>query len=155
VRIVVQRVRHASVDVDGERIAEIGPGLLLLVGVAPADAALDLSTVAKKIVTLRIFRDEDGKMNRSVLDVGGDILAVSQFTLYGDTRKGRRPSFVGAARPEVAEPLFERFVEALRAEGVPTQMGRFGSMMDVELLNDGPVTVLVELEGEIDASGQG
>ena len=147
-RIVVQRVDRASVDVDGERIAEMGPGLLLLVGVAPTDDAIDLSAMAAKIAHLRIFRDNEGKMNRSVLETGGEILAVSQFTLYGNTRKGRRPSFVGAARPEIAEPLFDRFVEALRGEGVPTQTGRFGAMMDVELLNAGPVTLIVEMDAD-------
>ena len=151
-RIVAQRVDRASVDAGGERIAEIGPGLLLLVGVAPTDGAVDLSSVAAKVAHLRIFRDNEGKMNRSVLDTGGEILAVSQFTLYGDTRKGRRPSFIGAARPEIAEPLFDRFVAALRAEGVPTQTGRFGAMMDVELVNAGPVTLIVEMDADSDVS---
>jgi len=146
VRIVIQRVDRASVDVDGDRIAEIGSGLLLLVGIAPTDGGVDLSAAASKVANLRIFKDDEGKMNRSVLDRGGEILAVSQFTLYGDTRKGRRPSFIGAARPEVAEPLFDRFVDALRAEGVSVQTGRFGAMMDVELVNSGPVTLIVEMD---------
>ena len=146
-RVVLQRVKHASVDVDGERIAEIGPGLLLFVGIAPGDAGVNLGQVAHKIVSLRVFGDEDGKMNRSLLDVNGEILAVSQFTLYGDARKGRRPSYVGAATPEVAEPLFDRLVESVAAEGVPIQTGRFGAKMQVELTNDGPVTLVLEVEG--------
>jgi D-tyrosyl-tRNA(Tyr) deacylase len=146
VRIVVQRVRRASVDVEGARIAEIGLGLLLLVGIAAEDAEVDLKRLAVKITTLRIFADVDGKMNRSVLDVGGEVLAVSQFTLYGDTRKGRRPSYAGAAPPEVAQPLFDRLVEAIAGEGVPVQTGRFGATMAVELTNDGPVTLVIEVE---------
>ncbi|MFC2077238.1 D-aminoacyl-tRNA deacylase [Candidatus Bipolaricaulota bacterium] len=145
-RIVVQRVRRASVDVDGARISEIGRGLLLLVGIAPADVRVDLEKVARKIATLRIFADEEGKMNRSILEAGGEILAVSQFTLFGDTRKGRRPSFVDAALPEIAEPLFEAFAEAVAREGVPVSTGRFGATMAVELINDGPVTLIIEVE---------
>jgi len=145
-RLVVQRVRRASVDVDGDRIAEIGRGLLLLVGIAPEDADVDLRKAAGKIVDLRIFEDDAGKMNRSLRDVGGQLLAVSQFTLYGDTRKGRRPSFVGAAAPEVAEPLFDALVDAIRAQGVRVETGRFGAKMAVELVNDGPVTLLIEVE---------
>ena len=144
-RLVVQRVRSASVDVAGERIAEVGVGLLLLVGIAPGDIDVDLRKAARKVVHLRVFEDGDGKMNRSLLDVGGRVLAVSQFTLYGDTGKGRRPSFVGAAAPEVAEPLFDAFVEALRAEGVHVETGRFGAKMAVELVNDGPVTLVIEV----------
>jgi len=147
VRVVLQRVARASVDVEGERIAEIGPGLLLLVGIGQADEEIDLERLARKIVSLRVFPDEAGLMNRSLLDVRGEVLAVSQFTLYGDTRKGRRPSYVAAARPDVAEPLFDRFVDALRAEGVSTQTGRFGAKMAVELTNDGPVTLVLEVEG--------
>lgn len=150
-RIVLQRVRRASVDVDGERIAEIGRGLLLLVGIASEDAGVDPARVARKVANLRVFPDGDGVMNRSLLDDGGEILAVSQFTLYGDTRKGRRPSYAEAARPEVAEPLFDRFVEALRAEGISTQTGRFGAKMAVELTNDGPVTLILEVEGTAEA----
>lgn len=146
-RVVLQRVARASVDVEGERIAEIGPGLLLLVGIGQADEEIDLERLARKIVSLRVFPDEAGLMNRSLLDVRGEVLAVSQFTLYGDTRKGRRPSYVAAARPDVAEPLFDRFVDALRAEGVSTQTGRFGAKMAVELTNDGPVTLVLEVEG--------
>jgi len=144
-RLVVQRVARASVDVEGARIAEIGHGLLVLIGIAEEDVDTDLARAASKLVDLRIFEDEDGKMNRSLRDIGGSVLAVSQFTLYGDTRKGRRPSFVGAARPEIAEPLFEQFVEAIRAQSVHVEMGRFGAKMAVELLNDGPVTLWMEV----------
>lgn len=145
-RIVVQRVDRAAVDVEGERIAEIRRGLLLLVGIAPTDAGVDLGRLAGKIVTLRIFEDDEGKMNLSLRDVGGAILAVSQFTLYADTRKGRRPSFVGAAPPEVARPLFDRFVDVLRSEGVDVKTGRFGAKMSVELVNAGPVTITISSE---------
>jgi len=144
-RLVVQRVKRASVDVAGERIAQVEAGLLLLVGIASGDVDVDLRKIAGKIVNLRIFEDEDGKMNRSLVDAGGRILAVSQFTLYGDTGKGRRPSFVGAAAPAVAEPLFDAFVDALRAEGVHVATGRFGAKMAVELINDGPVTLVIEV----------
>jgi len=144
-RLVVQRVRHASVVVDGEKVAAIAQGLLLLVGIASGDADVDLHRAARKVVDLRIFEDDAGKMNRSVREVGGQILAVSQFTLYGDTRKGRRPSFAGAASPEVAEPLFDAFVGALRDERLDVQTGKFGAKMAVELLNDGPVTLLIEV----------
>jgi len=146
VRIVLQRVGRAAVDVGGERIAEIGGGLLLLVGIAPGDGKVDFARLARKIVSLRIFEDESGKMNLSLCDIGGKILAVSQFTLYADTSKGRRPSFIGAAPPEVALPLFDRFVEALRAEGVGVETGRFGAKMAVELVNDGPVTITIEVD---------
>ena len=144
-RVVVQRVQRASVDVDGERIAEINRGLLLLVGIAPEDVDVDLRRAAGKIVDLRIFTDDEGKMNRSLRDIGGEVLAVSQFTLYGDTRKGRRPSFVRAAAPEIAEPLFDAFVDAIRGQGVEVETGRFGAKMAVELVNDGPVTLLIEV----------
>jgi len=144
-RFVVQRVRRASVDVGSERIAEIGRGFLLLVGIAPDDVGTDLSRAARKIVDLRVFEDDEGKMNRSLRDVGGEVLAVSQFTLYGDTRKGRRPSFVNAADPAIAEPLFDAFVEALREQGVGVATGRFGARMAVDLLNDGPVTLVIEV----------
>jgi len=145
-RLVVQRVRRASVDVGGRRIAEIERGLLLLVGIAPEDAGVDLEKAAGKIVDLRIFEDDAGKMNRSLRDVEGQLLVVSQFTLYGDTRKGRRPSFVGAAPPGIAEPLFDAFVDAIRGRGVHVETGRFGAKMAVELVNDGPVTLLIEVE---------
>ena len=144
-RIVIQRVERASVDVDGDRVATIGRGLLLLVGIAPEDVGADLSRAAQRIADLRIFEDEQGKMNRSLREVGGSILAVSQFTLFADMRKGRRPSFFGAAPPAVAEPLFDRFVDALRDEGVGVDTGRFGARMAVELVNAGPVTLILEV----------
>ncbi len=143
-RVVLQRVARASVKVDGEVTGAIGPGFLLLVGLTHADGVDQLTWMAKKVVSLRLFRDDRGRMNRSLQDVGGRILAVSQFTLYGDAVKGRRPSFVAAAAPEQAEPLFERFVELLAGEGVPVETGRFGAMMEVELINDGPVTLILE-----------
>ena len=141
---MLQRVRSASVTVDGEKISEIGTGLLLLVGVAHGDGAAEADWLANKISGLRVMADDGGKMNRSVLEAGGEILAVSQFTLLGDTRKGRRPSFVEAAPPDVAEPLFDHFCEELSGAGVRVQKGRFGAMMDVGLVNDGPVTILLE-----------
>jgi D-tyrosyl-tRNA(Tyr) deacylase len=144
-RLVVQRVKRASVDVGGERIAWIERGLLLLIGIAPGDAGVDLRKAAAKIADLRIFEDDKGKMNRSLRDIGGKVLAVSQFTLFGDTRKGRRPSFVGAAVPEIAEPLFEAFVDAIREQGIDVETGRFGAKMDVELVNEGPVTLVIEV----------
>jgi D-tyrosyl-tRNA(Tyr) deacylase len=144
-RIVLQRVAAACVRVDGQVVGAIGPGLLLLVGIAPADARLDLAEVARKVVLLRVFEDESGKMNCSIRDSGGEILAVSQFTLYGDVRRGRRPSFTEAARPEVARPVFDTFVAGLRAEGVRVETGRFGAKMAVELVNDGPVTLVLEV----------
>ncbi len=144
-RLVVQRVRGASVDVAGERVAQIEQGLLLLVGIAPDDVDADLRKAAGKIVDLRIFEDDAGKMNRSLRDIDGKVLAVPQFTLYGDTRKGRRPSFIGAAVPEIAEPLFDSFVDAIREQGVDVETGRFGAKMAVELLNDGPVTLVIEV----------
>ncbi len=144
-RIVLQRVRSASVTVDGERISGIGAGLLLLVGVAADDGEENAEWLAEKIAGLRIFNDPDGRMNLGVRDVGGEVLAVSQFTLLADTRKGKRPSFVQAARPEKAEPLLDHFCERLRAKGVRSvEKGRFGAMMDVALVNDGPVTIVLE-----------
>ncbi len=143
-RIVLQRVTRARVTV-GERVTgEIGPGLLLLVGFTESDGDDTLAWVAEKVAGLRIFADNEGKMNRSVQEAGGGLLVVSQFTLYGDTRRGRRPSFVEAARPEVAIPLYERFLQMLRATGLPVQTGEFGAMMQVELVNDGPVTLILE-----------
>ncbi len=144
-RIVLQRVKSASVAVDGEKVSEIGPGLLLLVGVATGDGEAEAGWLANKVAGLRIVADGEGRMNRSVVESGGEVLAVSQFTLLGDARKGRRPSFVGAAPPEVAEPLFDLFCERLRAAGVrAVETGRFGAMMDVALVNDGPVTIVLE-----------
>ena len=143
-RIVLQRVSRARVTVDGRTTGEIGAGLLLLVGFRESDGEAELAWMADKVVGLRIFRDEEGKMNRSVEEAGGALLVVSQFTLYGDARKGRRPSFVEAARPEIAIPLYERFLDLLRATGRAVQTGEFGAMMDVELVNDGPVTLVLE-----------
>jgi D-tyrosyl-tRNA(Tyr) deacylase len=144
-RIVLQRVKEASVTVAGEKISAIGPGLLLLVGVAQGDGAPEADWLAEKVAGLRIMADDEGKMNRSVRDVGGAVLAVSQFTLLADTRKGKRPSFVGAAPPEEATRLFDHFCERLHATGVdPVETGRFGAMMNVSLVNDGPVTILLE-----------
>lgn len=144
-RIVLQRVSEASVAVGGEGVSEIGPGLLLLVGVATGDEEAQAEWLAEKVAGLRIFNDEDGKMNLSVRDVEGGVLAVSQFTLLADTRKGKRPSFVHAAPPEEAAPLFDYFCERLRAAGVsPVEIGSFGAMMEVALVNDGPVTIVLE-----------
>lgn len=143
-RVVLQRVSRARVTVEAEVTGEIGAGLLLLVGFRDGDDEATLRWMADKVTGLRIFADEEGKMNRSVEDAGGSFLVVSQFTLYGDASRGRRPSFVGAAPPEVAIPLYERFVELLRASGLPVATGRFGAMMQVELVNDGPVTLILE-----------
>jgi len=144
-RIVLQRVKEASVTVSGEKISGIGQGLLLLVGVASGDAEPEADWLAEKIVGLRIMADEDGKMNRSVKDTGGAVLAVSQFTLLADTRKGKRPSFIGAAPPNEAARLFDHFCERLRSAGVAeVETGHFGAMMDVHLRNDGPVTFVLE-----------
>ena len=144
-RIVLQRVKNASVTVEGERISGIGAGLLLLVGVAEGDGEAEADWLAQKVAGLRIFGDENGKMNLGVREVGGEVLAVSQFTLLADTRKGKRPSFVGAAPPEEAERLFDYFCERLRAAGVGSvKTGSFGAMMDVALVNDGPVTIVLE-----------
>lgn len=144
-RIVLQRVERASVRVDGEELGSIGRGLVLLVGIGHGDTELDLYASARKVVDLRLFPDADGKMNLSLRDLGLEVLAVSQFTLFGDARKGRRPSYIDAAPPEVARPLFTAFVAALRAEGVRVAEGRFGAHMAVELTNDGPVTLVLEL----------
>ncbi len=135
----MQRVSEASVEVDGERIAAIGPGLLVLLGVRATDRAEEADRMTRKLLALRIFEDANGRMNRSLADVEGETLCVSQFTLYGDTRKGARPSFVEAAPPDQAQPLYERVRQALGAQG-----GRFGAHMGVRLVNDGPVTLLVE-----------
>ncbi len=143
-RALVQRVSQASVDVDGEPVARIGPGVVVLVGVTHGDTEAQASWLARKVAGLRIFEDAEGKMNASLLDVGGEALVVSQFTLYADARKGRRPSFTNAAPPEVAEPLVEHFAQALRAAGVPVQTGVFGAHMLVRIYNDGPVTILLE-----------
>jgi len=143
-RVLLQRVSRAEVRV-GERVTgRIGRGYLLLVGLTHADAEPALEWMADKIIGLRLFSDADDKMNLALADVGGALLVVSQFTLYGDAAKGRRPSFIDAARPEVAVPLYERFITLLRERGVPVETGEFGAMMDVELVNDGPVTLWLE-----------
>jgi D-aminoacyl-tRNA deacylase len=146
VRAVLQRVSRASVRIDGETVGSIERGLLVLVGVTHTDSVEQARWLADKIVNLRIFNDDDGKMNRSVLEIGGSVLAVSQFTLHGDAQKGRRPSFIAAARPEQAIPLYEQFVHVVAEHGVPVQTGRFGAMMQVELVNDGPVTLILDAE---------
>jgi D-aminoacyl-tRNA deacylase len=143
-RIVLQKVSRARVTIGGRVSGEIGRGLVLLVGFTAADAEDALRWMAEKVVGLRIFPDDEGKMNRSLEEIDGALLVVSQFTLYGDTSRGRRPSFVDAARPEVAIPLYERFVEILRSTGRPVETGEFGAMMEVDLVNDGPVTLLLE-----------
>jgi D-tyrosyl-tRNA(Tyr) deacylase len=143
-RAVVQRVSEASVRVDGRVVGEIGPGLLVLLGVGQGDTQADAEYLADKSVNLRIFEDEAGQMNRSVLEVGGSLLVVSQFTLYGDTRKGRRPSFIDAAPPEEANRLYRHFVERARASGLPVAEGIFRALMDVALVNRGPVTLLLD-----------
>jgi D-tyrosyl-tRNA(Tyr) deacylase len=144
VRAVVSRVAWARVVVDGEPTGEIGPGLLVLVGVTHGDTDADAGWLAAKLAALRVFGDDQGKMNRSVTEVGGAALVVSQFTLYGDTRKGRRPSYVAAAPPEVAAPLVEAVAKALAGAGVPVASGRFGASMRVESAGDGPVTILLD-----------
>jgi D-tyrosyl-tRNA(Tyr) deacylase len=143
-RALLQRVSKASVTVGGERISSITKGLLILLGVGQDDTEVQAQFLAEKIANLRIFEDAEGKTNLSVLDVGGQAIVVSQFTLYADTSKGRRPSFIGAAEPAIAEPLVERFVGLLQAQGVPTQKGAFGEHMLVEIGNDGPMTVWLE-----------
>lgn len=143
-RAVVQRVVRSSVSVDGKVVGQIGKGLNVLIGVRQGDTEEQARWLAHKIAGLRIFEDEQGKMNLSVRDVGGEALVISQFTLYGDARKGFRPSFVDAAPPEIASPLIDRFVEFLREEGVPVQTGVFQAMMLVEISNDGPVTIILE-----------
>lgn len=143
-RVVLQRVSSASVAIDGVVSGEIGPGLVLLLGIAKDDAPEDVEYVVNKCAGLRIFGDDQGKMNRSLLDVGGEVLAISQFTLFGDTRKGRRPSFESAAPPDHAEPLYKLAVERLRGHGIRVATGRFGAFMEVSLVNDGPVTLTVE-----------
>jgi D-tyrosyl-tRNA(Tyr) deacylase len=144
-RVVLQRVSTASVSIEGTTVGEIGTGLVLLVGFKDSDGSDALQWMAEKVIGLRVFSDEEGKMNLSLDDVGGDLLVVSQFTLYGDTRKGRRPSFVHAAHPDLAIPLYDQFVDALRtiAPG-RVETGEFGAMMDVSLVNAGPVTLVLE-----------
>jgi len=143
-RAILQRVSEAQVQIDGATVGEIGRGLLVLLGVTKSDTAEQARWLADKIVSLRIFNDAEGKMNLDVAEVGGAILVVSQFTLYGDCSKGRRPSFIDAAAPETAIPLYEEFINAIKAHGIPTATGRFGAMMQVSLINDGPVTLILD-----------
>ena len=143
-KVVLQRVSRASVSVDGAVVGAIDLGLLILVGVADGDSPSQVEALARKVAGLRIFADSEGRFNESLLDVGGAALVISQFTLHADVRKGRRPSFTSAARPELAEPLVKHFAESLRAQGVPVQTGEFGAMMSVELINDGPFTVVID-----------
>ncbi len=144
-RGVVQRVARAEVRVEGRTVGSIGPGMLVFVGVGQGDTAEQADRLAGKLARLRIFVDDEGRMNRSVLDIGGEVLVVSQFTLLADTSRGNRPSFLGAAAPDVAEPLVERVAEGLRAAGLRVAMGEFGAHMEVDLVNDGPVTIVLEL----------
>ncbi len=143
-KAVIQRVTQAKVTVTGQVVAEIGQGLLILLGVAPDDTLTTVEQMADKIAHLRIFEDAEEKMNLSALDVGGEAIVVSQFTLYADTSRGRRPSFIGAAKPDLAEPLVAAFADHLAARGIPTQTGIFGAHMDVALVNAGPVTILLD-----------
>ncbi|REJ21395.1 MAG: D-tyrosyl-tRNA(Tyr) deacylase [Bacillaceae bacterium] len=143
-KVVVQRARNANVKVDGQVVGSIEFGLMVLVGVTHEDTEKDAEFLADKVANLRIFEDEEGKMNLSLLDVGGEVLSVSQFTLYGDCRKGRRPNFMQAAKPDIAEKLYESFNDKLREKGVRVETGSFGSMMAVEFTNVGPVTLIIE-----------
>jgi D-tyrosyl-tRNA(Tyr) deacylase len=145
-RAVVQRVSEGSVEVEGAVVASVGRGLLVLLGVGKGDSESDLDYMVDKILNLRVFEDSNGKMNLSLLDVGGEMLVVSQFTLYGDCRKGRRPSFSDSADPAVAEPMYLRFIEKVRSRGVRVGEGVFGAVMSVRLCNDGPVTLLIDTE---------
>ena len=145
-RALLQRVSRASVTVDEQVIGQIGQGLLVFLGIGRDDSEVQVKTLADKIVYLRIFGDDEGKMNRSLLDIGGEVLVVSQFTLYADTRRGRRPGFTDAAPPSIAEPLVERFKDAIAAYGLTIADGIFGAYMQVELLNDGPVTIWLDSE---------
>jgi D-aminoacyl-tRNA deacylase len=155
VRVVVQRVSRAAVRVDGATVGAIGRGFVVLAGLAATDDEPVLRWMAEKLVGLRVFGDAEGKMNLALGDVGGALLVISQFTLYGDAHKGRRPSFIAAAPPGVAEPLYERFVAILRELGATVEAGRFGAMMEVELVNDGPVTLVLERGEERGARGEG
>ncbi len=154
-RAVAQRATHGRVLVDGVVIGQLAPspGLVILLGVGPHDGDDEARLLADKLAGLRIFADADGKMNLSLRDIGGGALVISQFTLYADTRRGRRPGFTGAAAPALAEPLVERFMEALRAHGIATQCGRFGADMQVELTNDGPVTIILDTDQWAGAQG--
>lgn len=143
-KVILQRTKQASVTVDGVITGAIDFGYMLLVGITHSDNEESINYVAKKVAELRLFEDEAGKMNHSILDVGGSILSVSQFTLYADTKKGRRPSFTDAANPSIAKPLWDSFNEALKKYGLHVETGVFGAMMDVQLINDGPVTIIIE-----------
>lgn len=143
-RVVIQRVSQGSVIVGDRTVAKIGPGVVILLGIGPQDGEEQSRYLVEKIANLRIFEDDSGKMNRSLLDIGGEAIVVSQFTLYADTRKGRRPSFTDAAPPDIASPLVNHFVELLNQQGVPTQTGEFGAHMSVNITNDGPVTIWIE-----------
>ncbi|HLB44947.1 MAG TPA: D-aminoacyl-tRNA deacylase [Candidatus Limnocylindrales bacterium] len=143
-RLLIQRVTRAQVRVDGSAIGAIGPGLVVLVGVGHSDLEADADALADKAVDLRIFRDEEGRTNRSLADIGGEMLVISQFTLFADTRKGRRPSFLDAAPPELGNRLYERFAGAVEARGVRVARGSFGAEMEVELVNDGPMTIWLD-----------
>jgi len=145
-RAVVQRVSQANVTVDSEKVGEIGTGVMVLIGVSDTDTDKDLKYIVEKVMNLRIFDDENGVMNRSVIDVGGSILAVSQFTLYGDARGGRRPSYIRAAKPEPADAMYQRAVAAWRESGIHVETGRFRTEMMVSLVNNGPVTILLDSE---------
>lgn len=148
-RVVIQRTAHASVTIGGQLKSAIGPGMLILVGIEDADGPEDIDWLCRKIVNLRIFDDDEGVMNRSVLETGGDILVVSQFTLHASTKKGNRPSYIRAARPEISIPLYEQFCEALsQALGKSVETGQFGADMQVELLNDGPVTICMDTKNK-------
>lgn len=144
-RAVIQRVSSAGVTVNQKKIANIGKGLMILLGIGPGDSEINAGALAKKIAAMRIFSDDQGKMNLSILDIHGEAIVVSQFTLYADTRKGNRPSFINAAPPEIASPLCDTFVECLKGEGIPTLTGEFGAHMVLDIVNDGPVTVLLEM----------
>ena len=143
-RAVIQRVKHSSVTVDGKILGEIGNGLLVLLGVTHTDTEKEVNWLAAKVKDLRIFEDEEGKMNLGLEDIKGELLVISQFTLYGNCIKGRRPGFTEAARPDLAEPLYEKFLEKCRSFGIKTECGKFGADMKVELLNDGPVTMIID-----------
>ncbi len=145
-RAVLTRVKHASVSIDGKETARIGEGFLILLGVTHEDTEAQAVKLAEKLTGLRIFEDENGKMNRGLTDVGGEVLIVSQFTLYGNCKKGRRPEFLSAARPEVAIPLYEKFVQLCCDKGLHVETGEFGAYMQVESLNDGPVTLIVDTD---------
>jgi len=144
VRVILQRVSSAAVTVEGRTVGRIGPGVCLLVGFTHTDSSAEVTWMASRVATLRIFGDAEGKMNLGLRDVGGAALVVSQFTVYGDASRGRRPSFIDAARPEVALPLYEQFIAELQALGLSVESGEFGAMMEVSLVNDGPVTILLE-----------